>query len=218
MPWDSTVAPVRSQGKARRRLQWLGMTVLLALGVVELMGGTGGLFALPRASAGVAGASVEDLARRIGCTADITADTADLRQGLCNVGEDEVWIATFPNTGAQTVWTSGAEEYGGSYLVGDRWVVVLSDTTADFLHQKLGGVVTSGTDHTGHGDQGDHVDGDHGDHADEGGHGDHGAGAGNGQGAGADAGQGAGDSAGQGAGADHGSGTDQDGHDPSGVG
>ncbi|MFJ3794476.1 hypothetical protein [Kitasatospora sp. NPDC090091] len=212
MPWDSTVAPVRPQLKARRRLQWLGMTVLLALGVIELMGGTGGLFALPGTPAGAAGASVEDLARRIGCTADITADTTDLRQGLCNLGEDEVWIATFPTTGAQTVWTSGAEEYGGSYLVGDRWVVVLSDTTADFLHQKLGGVVTNGTDHTGHADQGDQGDqGDragHGDHAEEGGHGDHGTGEGTGEGAGA----------GQGAGADRGSGADQDGSDPSGAG
>ncbi|MCG6495732.1 hypothetical protein [Kitasatospora sp. A2-31] len=207
MPWDSTVAPVRPRQKARRRLQWLGMTVLLALGVIELMGGTGGLFALPRASAGVGGASVEDLAKRIGCTADITADTADLRQGLCSLGEDEVWIATFPTTGAQTVWTSGAEEYGGSYLVGDRWVVVLSDTTADFLHQKLGGVVTNGTDHAGHADQGDRSGhGDHGDHADEGGRGDHGTG------------EGAGDGAGEGAGADHGSGADQDGRGPSGLG
>ncbi|WP_395293728.1 hypothetical protein ACF9IK_09035 [Kitasatospora hibisci] len=200
MPWDSTVAPVRPQRKARRRLQWLGMTVLFALGVIELAGGTGGLFALPRASAGVAGASVEDLAKRIGCTADITADTADLRQGLCNLGEDEVWIATFPTAGAQTVWTSGAEEYGGLYLVGDRWVVVLSDTTADFLHQKLGGVVTSGTDHIGHAGQGGQSgQSGHGDDADEGGHGDHGPGEG------------------AGAGADHGSGAGQDGRDPSGA-
>ncbi|MET8628206.1 hypothetical protein ABZW30_31445 [Kitasatospora sp. NPDC004669] len=154
---DSTVAAVRPQRTVRRALQWLALTVLLVLGVVELLGGAAGLLASPQTSAHAARASVEDLAQRIGCTADITADTTDLRQGLCTLGENEVWIATFPTSGAQTAWTSEAEAYGGSYLVGDRWVVVLSDTTADLLHAKLGGVITSGADHTGHADHGDHT-------------------------------------------------------------
>ncbi|MFD8782970.1 hypothetical protein [Kitasatospora sp. NPDC059599] len=154
---DSTVAAVRPQRTVRRALQWLALTVLLGLGVVELLGGAGGLLASPQTSAHAARASVEDLAQRIGCTADITADTTDLRQGLCSLGENEVWIATFPTNGAQTAWTSEAEAYGGSYLVGDRWVVVVSDTTADLLHAKLGGVITSGADHTGHADHGYHT-------------------------------------------------------------
>ncbi|MFD0276925.1 hypothetical protein ACFVHB_23890 [Kitasatospora sp. NPDC127111] len=153
---------MRQERTARRRLQWFALTFLLVMGVVELMGGAGGLLAPAGASAGAARASVEDLAGRIGCTPDITADTADLRQGLCTLGDDEVWIATFPTTGAQTAWTSGAEEYGGSYLVGDRWVVVLSDSTAELLHAKLGGVITNGADHTGHADHSDHAgDTDH---------------------------------------------------------
>ncbi|MBV2153230.1 hypothetical protein RZ50_010315 [Kitasatospora sp. SUK 42] len=152
------MAAVRSQRTVRRALQWLALIVLLVLGVVELLGGAQGLLAPPRASADAARASVEDLAQRIGCPVDITADTVDLRQGLCTLGDDEVWIATFPTTGAQTAWTSGAEAYGGSYLVGDRWVVVLSDTTADLLHAKLGGVITGGADHTGHADHGDRGD------------------------------------------------------------
>ncbi|MBP0453530.1 hypothetical protein J5Y04_28890 [Kitasatospora sp. RG8] len=155
---DSTLAAVRPQRTVRRRLQWLALTVLLLLGVVELLGGAGGLLTPSRTSADAARASVEDLAQRIGCKADITADTTDLRQGLCTLGDDEVWIATFPTAGAQTAWTSGAEEYGGSYLVGDRWVVVLSDTTADLLHAKLGGVITGGADHTGHAGHGDRAD------------------------------------------------------------
>ncbi|MGW2253835.1 hypothetical protein ACWCXH_27125 [Kitasatospora sp. NPDC001660] len=153
---DSTVAAVRPQRTVRRALQWLALTVLLVLGVVELVGGPGGLLAPTRTSVDAARTSVEDLAQRIGCPVDITADTADLRQGLCTLGADEVWIATFPTAGAQTAWTSEAEAYGGSYLVGDRWVVVLSDTTADLLHAKLGGVVTGGADHIGHGDHAAH--------------------------------------------------------------
>ncbi|MQS14868.1 hypothetical protein F7Q99_22050 [Streptomyces kaniharaensis] len=171
------MAAVRPQKAVRRTLQWLALTVLLVLGVVELLGGTGGLLGPPRTSADVARATVEDLAQRIGCTADITADTTDLRQGLCTLGEDEVWIATFPTTGAQKAWTSEAEAYGGSYLVGDRWVLVVSDTTADLLHAKLGGVITGGADHTGHADHADRADhSDHGDHAEETGHDPSGAG------------------------------------------
>ncbi|MER7753298.1 hypothetical protein [Kitasatospora sp. NPDC097643] len=172
----AVVAAARPRRTVRRRLQWLALTVLLVLGVVELLGGAGGLIAPTRTSTGAARTSVEDLAQRIGCAVDITADTTDLRQGLCTLGEDEVWIATFPTTGAQTAWTSDAEAYGGSYLVGDRWVVVLSDTTADLLHAKLGGVITSGADHTRHADHGGH--GDPSGPADPGGHGEHAPGAG----------------------------------------
>jgi hypothetical protein len=92
---------------------------------------------------------VEELARRIGCSAEITADAADLRQGLCTSGEEEIWIATFPTPRAQDAWTAEAEAYGGSYLVGDGWVVVLSDSTTDRLHGLLGGDVVGGADHGG---------------------------------------------------------------------
>ncbi|MFI6444145.1 hypothetical protein [Kitasatospora sp. NPDC050543] len=152
MSGDPAIATGRQDRTVRLTLQWLALTVLLALGVLELAGGTGGLLASAQAPSGPVRNSVEDLARRIGCTADITADAADLRQGLCTTAGEEIWIATFPTDGAQQAWTTGAEAYGGSYLVGDRWVVVLSDTTADLLHQKLGGVITGGADHTGHQD------------------------------------------------------------------
>ncbi|MFD7902201.1 hypothetical protein ACFV4G_08140 [Kitasatospora sp. NPDC059747] len=139
----------------RTALQWAALILLLALGSVELLWGNGGLAGaaqtVPSApTAGPGGNSVEALARRIGCTAEITTDAADLRQGLCTSGDEEIWIATFPTPRAKDAWIEEAKAYGGSYLVGDAWVVVLSDTTADLLHGLLGGTVVDGADHTGH--------------------------------------------------------------------
>ncbi|WP_051813729.1 hypothetical protein [Kitasatospora sp. MBT63] len=145
---DSTLAATTRLPSVRTVLQWVALVFLLVLGVVELLSGPGGLAGTSRAAA-AGRSSVEDLARRIGCTADITTDAADLRQGVCTSDGEEIWIATFPTTGAQDAWTSEAKAYGGSYLVGDRWVVVLSDTTTDLLHGLLGGTVVGGVDHTG---------------------------------------------------------------------
>ncbi|MEE1786623.1 hypothetical protein PUR71_27525 [Streptomyces sp. SP17BM10] len=137
----------------RTVLQWAALVLLLALGSVELLWGNGGLAGATQAAPttpGPGAGSVEALARRIGCTAEITTDAADLRQGLCTSGDEEIWIATFPTPRAKDAWIDEAKAYGGSYLVGDAWVVVLSDTTADLLHGLLGGTVVGGADHTGH--------------------------------------------------------------------
>ncbi|WP_371502230.1 hypothetical protein OG871_34535 [Kitasatospora sp. NBC_00374] len=146
---DATAAAAGSERTVRTTLQWAALLVLFLLGVIELLGGAGGLVGSSQAAPGPGRSSVEDLARRIGCTADITTDAADLRQGMCTSGGEEIWIATFPTERARDAWTSEAKAYGGSYLVGEGWVVVLSDTTADLLHGLLGGVIVSGVDHTG---------------------------------------------------------------------
>ncbi|GAA0670516.1 hypothetical protein GCM10010193_23280 [Kitasatospora atroaurantiaca] len=146
---DAALAPPGTVRPVRTALRWAALLVLLLLGVFELLWGAGGLAGSSQAAQRPGHSSVEGLARRIGCTAEITTDAADLRQGMCTSGGEEIWIATFPTPGAQDAWTSEAKAYGGSYLVGDGWVVVLSDATADLLHGLLGGVIVSGADHTG---------------------------------------------------------------------
>jgi len=145
----AALAPAGRDRTVRAVLQWAALLVLLLLGILELLGGAVGLVGSSQAAQRPGRSSVEELARRIGCTAEITTDAADLRQGMCTSGGEEIWIATFPTMRAQDAWTSEAKAYGGSYLVGDGWVVVLSDATADLLHGLLGGVIVSGVDHTG---------------------------------------------------------------------
>ncbi|WP_431683057.1 hypothetical protein [Kitasatospora sp. KL5] len=147
---SASLAPPGSDRTVRTALKWSALLVLLLLGVAELLWGAGGMAGPSQAAERPdSHRSVEDLARRIGCTAEITTDAADLRQGLCTSGGEEVWIATFPTARAQDAWTTEAKAYGGSYLVGDRWVVVLSDTTADTMHGLLGGQIVGGVDHAG---------------------------------------------------------------------
>ncbi|MET8625172.1 hypothetical protein ABZW30_15700 [Kitasatospora sp. NPDC004669] len=141
--------PVVPGRHVRTVLQWAALIFLLALGSVELLWGNGGLAGASQAAQRPGGSSVEELARRIGCAAEITTDAADLRQGMCTSGDEEIWIATFPTPRAQEAWIEEAKAYGGSYLVGDQWVVVLSDTTTDLLHGLLGGTIVGGADHTG---------------------------------------------------------------------
>ncbi|MFJ9609052.1 hypothetical protein ACIRS1_22210 [Kitasatospora sp. NPDC101176] len=148
------LAPAGPGRRVGAPLKWAALTVLLALGATELLWGSGGLAGTSQAGTAQAerrpgGSSVEELAQRIGCAPEITADAADLRQGLCTVGGEETWIATFPTPRAQQAWIEEARAYGGSYLVGDEWVVVLSDATTDLLHGLLGGTVVGGADHTG---------------------------------------------------------------------
>ncbi|GGV35810.1 hypothetical protein GCM10010495_61010 [Kitasatospora herbaricolor] len=133
----------------RTAVRWAALILFFLLGVVELLWGPGGLAGASQAAQRPGPSSVEELARRIGCTAEITTDAADLRQGMCTSAGEEIWIASFPTARAQEAWTSEAQAYGGSYLVGDGWVVVLSDTTADVLHGLLGGVVVGGAGHVG---------------------------------------------------------------------
>ncbi|OKI12611.1 hypothetical protein A6A07_17130 [Streptomyces sp. CB03911] len=133
----------------RTAVRWAALILLFLLGVVELLWGPGGLAGTSQAAQRPGPRSVEELASRIGCTAEITTDAADLRQGMCTSGGEEIWIASFPTARAQDAWTSEAQAYGGSYLVGDGWVVVLSDTTAGVLHGLLGGVVVGGAGHAG---------------------------------------------------------------------
>ncbi|MCX5208544.1 hypothetical protein OG689_04410 [Kitasatospora sp. NBC_00240] len=136
-------------GIDRTAVRWAALILLFLLGVVELLWGPGGLVGTSQAAQRPGPSSVEELARRIGCTAEITTDAADLRQGMCTSGGEEVWIASFPTRRAQDAWTTEAQAYGGSYLVGDGWVVVLSDATAGVLHGLLGGTIVSGAEHTG---------------------------------------------------------------------
>ncbi|MFD9593631.1 hypothetical protein ACFWA9_12865 [Kitasatospora sp. NPDC059973] len=133
----------------RTAVRWAALILLLLLGIIELFWGHGGLTGTSQAARRPDPGSVEELARRIGCTAEITTDAADLRQGMCVSDGEEIWIASFPTARAQDAWTSEAKDYGGSYLVGDGWVVVLSDTTADLLHGLLGGTVVGGAEHGG---------------------------------------------------------------------
>ncbi|MFD6184429.1 hypothetical protein [Streptomyces goshikiensis] len=100
-------------------------------------------------------ASLQDIASALGCTAEIMVDAEELREGACGAGESAYRMLTFAADQGQRAWLDESQNYGGSYLVGDRWVVVAASPDALApLRKRIGGTVESGTSHGGssHGD------------------------------------------------------------------
>ncbi|MFI5830011.1 hypothetical protein ACIA6C_22660 [Streptomyces sp. NPDC051578] len=92
--------------------------------------------------------SVQDLAAALGCTAEITVDAEELREGACGSGASGYRIATFTADEGQRAWLAESRGYGGTYLVGDRWVVTAASAEALApLRERLGGKVETGDAH-----------------------------------------------------------------------
>ncbi|MFF1560671.1 hypothetical protein [Streptomyces sp. NPDC058279] len=145
-----------------------------------LCGGCAGGPAKARPAAATRAAShvtVQDLAAALGCTAEITVDAEELREGACGAGAAGFRIETFTADEGQRAWLAQSREYGGTYLVGDRWVVTAASAEALApLRERLGGTVETGDSHgPDHGGPGheDHGDPGHEDHGGPG-HEDHG--------------------------------------------
>ncbi|WP_053629223.1 hypothetical protein [Streptomyces sp. H021] len=129
--------------------------VAAACAAVLLCGGCAGDTTAPAGSAKAAspaapGTSIEEIATAIGCTAEVSVDADELRQGGCETGQGAYRMATFAAQKGLRAWLDEARAYGGVYLVGDRWVVTTQSTDAlNALRERLGGSVETGTDHGG---------------------------------------------------------------------
>ncbi|MEU8351847.1 hypothetical protein [Streptomyces sp. NPDC048845] len=176
-----------------------GAAALTAGGVLLLAAGCGGTDdgtgrkdrGAPRTATG----TVEQLAEKATCEPDIQIDAAELRQGLCGEGDGRYVLTTFATHRGQQDWLSEAQAYGGSYLVGPKWVAVGEPEVLAGVRDSLGGEVETapshgGSEHPGEkehpggaepsgkpGHSGDGDSGGHGDgHSGDGGSGRHGDG------------------------------------------
>ncbi|MEC4019570.1 hypothetical protein [Streptomyces sp. H27-D2] len=96
-------------------------------------------------------ASIEEIADAIGCTPDITAGSQELRQGACKNRRGEYRMVTFAAEKGQHAWLTEAQMYGGTYLVGKRWVVTArKEKSLRTLRTSLGGSLEKGAVHGGH--------------------------------------------------------------------
>ncbi|MDX6349180.1 MAG: hypothetical protein QOF84_3970 [Streptomyces sp.] len=93
---------------------------------------------------------LERIAGAIGCTASVQTDSAELRQGSCSTANQTYVLITFASKKGQRAWLDDAEPYGGSYLVGTRWVVQAETAALKPVQKQLGGAVEAGADHSGH--------------------------------------------------------------------
>ncbi|MFD3539118.1 hypothetical protein ACFWUQ_06405 [Streptomyces sp. NPDC058662] len=103
-----------------------------------------------RQPAAAPGTSIEEIATAIGCTAEVMVEADELRQGGCATAEGPYRMVTFAADRGLRSWLTEAKTYGGSYLVGDRWVVTnASPETLGALRDRLGGTLDTGSTHGG---------------------------------------------------------------------
>ncbi|MEV4105433.1 hypothetical protein AB0J42_34760 [Nonomuraea sp. NPDC049649] len=93
-------------------------------------------------------ASIDQLGAALGCPGPkLQIDAAELRQAACKTSTGHSILVTFTTGKNQRDWLDAAQPYGGTYLVGDRWVVVSEPPVLEGLRAQLGGRIESGDQH-----------------------------------------------------------------------
>lgn len=99
--------------------------------------------------------SLEHIASQAKCEPNIQTDAEEIRQANCTTGDGKYVLATFATDRGLREWINEAKDYGGSYLVGRKWVAVGDDKVVATLRGRLGGTVETGaTHHSGGSDDG----------------------------------------------------------------
>ncbi|MBB1244951.1 hypothetical protein GL263_15450 [Streptomyces durbertensis] len=94
-----------------------------------------------------AAATLEQLAAEVSCDLTVNVDASEVRQGVCGSGKSRFVLATFTSAGGQRAWLDEAKPYGGTYLVGSRWLAVGEPAELKRLRGRLGGTVERGDSH-----------------------------------------------------------------------
>ncbi|MCI4040307.1 hypothetical protein [Streptomyces sp. TRM75563] len=155
------------EGRGARRG---GVTAVVLAGVLLLVGcstepaddGRGQQRPTPKPAAT---GTLEQLAEKAGCDPNVQTDAAELRQANCRTEEGRYVLTTFATDRGQREWINEAKDYGGSYLVGRRWVAVGEPDVVAALRGRLGGTVeTASPHHSGDSGGGGSEDGHSGHH------------------------------------------------------
>ncbi|MFJ2023344.1 hypothetical protein ACIODW_05930 [Streptomyces sp. NPDC087897] len=118
-----------------------------------------------RAPKPAATGTLEQLAEKAGCDPNVQTDAAELRQANCRSTDGRYVLTTFATDRGQREWINEAKNYGGSYLVGRRWVAAGDPEVVTALRGRLGGTVeTASPHHTGDRGAGGSEDGHSGHH------------------------------------------------------
>lgn len=99
--------------------------------------------------------TLEQLASKAHCEPNIQTDAEEIRQANCKTGDGRYVMVTFNTDRGQREWINEANDYGGSYLVGRKWVAVGDAKVVAALRGRLGGTVETASPHhsgsSGHG-------------------------------------------------------------------
>ncbi|MBC9712384.1 hypothetical protein H9Y04_07340 [Streptomyces sp. TRM66268-LWL] len=93
--------------------------------------------------------SLEEIAAKADCEPNVQTDAAELRQANCRNGEGRFILTTFATARGQREWINEANDYGGTYLVGRKWVASGEEKVVMSLRGRLGGTVERAGHHSG---------------------------------------------------------------------
>jgi hypothetical protein len=95
--------------------------------------------------------SLEQIAAQTDCRMQLQSNVAEFRQGSCRTTEGRYTVLTFSTQRAGDDWLKEARNWGGTYLVGPRWVIVGTPQQLLSFRARLGGRIQAGDDHSGTG-------------------------------------------------------------------
>ncbi|MET9426944.1 hypothetical protein [Streptomyces sp. NPDC003036] len=93
--------------------------------------------------------TLEQLAEKAACEPEISTDAKELRQARCETKDGTYVLTTFATDRGQREWINAANDYGGAYLVGRKWVLSGDQKVVTALRGRLGGEVETGASHEG---------------------------------------------------------------------
>ncbi|MEV0962940.1 MULTISPECIES: hypothetical protein [unclassified Streptomyces] len=134
----------RARSTGPKALAALALTAVTAL--TACAGDTDDAPDVPKTATG----SLEQLAKQADCEPNIQTDAEELRQANCTTKDGKYILTTFATDRGQREWINEANDYGGTYLVGRKWVAVGDEKVVTALRGRLGGTVESGASHGGH--------------------------------------------------------------------
>ncbi|MCH6160773.1 hypothetical protein [Streptomyces marispadix] len=139
-------------GAPSRRPGRLALPVAAAVSAMLLLGGCGGDSGTANVSKSSKPPTVEKLASALKCKADIQKKVEDYRLGVCKANKTLYTFVTFKDNRAKRGWLDYSKDYGGTYLVGSRWLVVTEKPSQlGPIQAQFGGTVERGRGHGGHG-------------------------------------------------------------------
>lgn len=95
--------------------------------------------------------TVEELAEKVGCTPDFQGTTSDFRQAACKTDAARYILFDFETDAKKRTWLDGALIYGGTYLVGEKWILTtMKNADLERLRGEIGGTVEGDPDMMNH--------------------------------------------------------------------
>ncbi|MFE9560338.1 hypothetical protein ACFYM0_04445 [Streptomyces sp. NPDC006487] len=141
--------PGRKDGAPRAPRAIALLAALLCAACVACTAGAGHAGGGRAASPPPAPEPLDRIAAALGCVPEVTVDAQEVREGACSVEGQAFRVATFGTAQGRAAWLSESRQYGGTYLVGERWIITAP--SADALtraRSRLGGTLDSAPGHT----------------------------------------------------------------------